>query len=1024
MLNQSSRTTRRRGDRNLLEQPEWARYARWNQAVADVVFSKEQAGLPVYLDLEDDVIARMAEMVGEVVGDPAENLVSAVAATVDRHGGASRLFINHRALVHQWERSEQVDHPPHLAFLAVLSLAAERMAEGDGMASNNYYGRLAPLLQLKHRRDDLAQAYREVAEQWWAALNKWLENHDGRRGLPTAYSLGQQQLRYVGLPISQALVRAADRAGLVHFFQRVGFAPGTDTAPSTLLPLLDAWIGQNPSPATKSLQRMWSKPSTRDRVAEVAAVALAAWDGTVRMGAGEARSLESLRLTATIGGFLRPRLEVGVLAYLQEPDEARDLVVTTAAAAPRVSAVPFAAGAMRLAGMDEVDLGSLLDGVLTVSDLRTGRLVSRRPRRLVPLRQNDLLQVLVETDQVQAGEDLVVLVDRALLPSLTSLLSEIARPGWVVVEDLRGTPDRWAVVRDVQVLKGPAGDPPADLRSLVPLTRTSLVLSGGFALPGRLRRWHSSLPPEIRALDDEGRALCVRLTSLAHELDDASEAVERQWVSSTPGALVVDLGEVDLADGDYRVELYRVTEPDPATSLVLRLRSADVPDRLQWERVTPLGHRPGLAISTLTAVPASDDGPWVRGAVSPRWKRREADNESAEAIHAVPTWDDTSDDTKKGRGWELALPDSGSCMFTGAHRFELPDDRGGRPTSPYIPVACTGCGIVKRMATTAWAARKRDQGRPSVPQLDVRALPVVRAGRADLWELALDALGYFGGGEWGLLEKVALQVEASALFVDQFVRTLEALGHIEVERDLTTLEPVRWEIAPTSLVGAARGRWYLVGFWPGSAVADLQEVVEEHDGGIYEDDDSDGLSSSFVEMPPGVSLPDLTGLAGLAVLPDAARRLATALSDLSLVVQGLPRRSADLMGEIKVFSPSSARWLPASDLSEPGAYRVQRWATTDVIRTDADLQDGTVARSTVQLSKHAAAQEQGLLLMAYDPRTRDLSVPLGADLPGLYGRVATLASGLAPVADRTKRRLVYTDVPPDLAAVLAHRLSH
>ena len=513
-----------------------------------------------------------------------------------------------------------MDHPPHLAFLAVLSLAAERMAEGDGMASNNYYGRLAPLLGLKTRRDDLALAYREVAEQWWAALNKWLENHDGRRGLPTAYSLGQQQQRYVGLPISQALVRAADRDGLVHFFQRVGFAPGTDTAPSTLLPLLDAWIGQNPSPASKSLQRMWSKHSTRDRVAEVAAVALAAWDGTVRMGTGAERSLESLRLTATIGGFLRPRLELGVLAYLEEPDEPRDVVITTAPSAPQVAAVPFAAGAMRLVGLQGVEPGSLLDGVLTISDPHTHRHVTRRPRRLIPLRHNDLLQALVESDQVQAGEDLVVLVDRALLPGLTSLLTEVARPGWVVVDDLQGTPDRWVVVRDVQVLKGPAADPAADLRALVPLTRMSLVLSGGYALPGRLRRWHSSQPPEIRALDDQGRALCVRLTSLALDLDDGSEAIESQWVSTTPGALVVDLEEADLPDGDYRVELFRVNEVEPATSLVLRLRSADVPDRLQWERVRSLGHRPDVPLSCLTAVPVTGTGPWVQGAVSPRWR--------------------------------------------------------------------------------------------------------------------------------------------------------------------------------------------------------------------------------------------------------------------------------------------------------------------------------------------------------------------------------------------------------------------
>lgn len=1011
--------------KDLLKQPEWARYARWNLAVAQVVFSEAQAGLPVYLDLEDDVIARMADLVGEVAGDHADNLASAVAATIDRQGGASRLFINHRALVQQWERSEQVDHPPHLAFLAVLSLAAERMAEGDGMASNNYYGRLAPLLGLKTRRDDLALAYREVAEQWWAALNKWLENHDGRRGLPTAYSLGQQQQRYVGLPISQALVRAADRDGLVHFFQRVGFAPGTDTAPSTLLPLLDAWIGQNPSPASKSLQRMWSKHSTRDRVAEVAAVALAAWDGTVRMGTGAERSLESLRLTATIGGFLRPRLELGVLAYLEEPDEPRDVVITTAPSAPQVAAVPFAAGAMRLVGLQGVEPGSLLDGVLTISDPHTHRHVTRRPRRLIPLRHNDLLQALVESDQVQAGEDLVVLVDRALLPGLTSLLTEVARPGWVVVDDLQGTPDRWVVVRDVQVLKGPAADPAADLRALVPLTRMSLVLSGGYALPGRLRRWHSSQPPEIRALDDQGRALCVRLTSLALDLDDGSEAIESQWVSTTPGALVVDLEEADLPDGDYRVELFRVNEVEPATSLVLRLRSADVPDRLQWERVRSLGHRPDVPLSCLTAVPVTGTGPWVQGAVSPRWRSSDGEREGLGTVPAVPGWRRRPHGAVgRSRAWELAAPDAGSCMFSGAHRFVVPEDRGGRPTFSFIPVACTGCGVVKRMATTAWAARKRDSGKSCVPQLDVRALPAVRTERTDLWEVALDALGYFGGGEWGLLEKVALQVEASALFVDQFARTLEALGHIEVDRDPNTLEPVGWEISPTSLVGAAHDRWFLVGYWPASAVSDLEELIDAHGGALYGVATAEGPSASYVQMPAGVSLPDLSALEGLAVLPEASRVVATALCDLSLVIRRLPRRSADLSGEIKKFLPSEARWAPVGDLGGAGAYRVQRWATTDVIRTSSDVQAGTAARSTVQLSKHAAALESHHLLLAYDHKKRELSVPLGADLPGLYGRVATLASGLPPVADRSTHRLVYTDVPAEVAAVLARRLSH
>jgi len=81
------------------------------------------------------------------------------------------------------------------------------------------------------------------------------------------------------------------------------------------------------------------------------------------------------------------------------------------------------------------------------------------------------------------------------------------------------------------------------------------------------------------------------------------------------------------------------------------------------------------------------------------------------------------------------------------------------------------------------------------------------------------------------------------------------------------------------------------------------------------------------------------------------------------------------------------------------------------------------ATSTVQLSKHAAAlilKEQPLL--AYNKATEELKVPLGADLPGLYGRAAVLASGLLPVV--TGGQLTYQHVPADLAGHLAHLLAN
>jgi hypothetical protein len=102
---------------------------------------------------------------------------------------------------------------------------------------------------------------------------------------------------------------------------------------------------------------------------------------------------------------------------------------------------------------------------------------------------------------------------------------------------------------------------------------------------------------------------------------------------------------------------------------------------------------------------------------------------------------------------------------------------------------------------------------------------------------------------------------------------------------------------------------------------------------------------------------------------------------------------------------------------------VTRFATLDVLRTQADCDQDKMATTTVQLSKHAAALiQKERPLMAYNRATEELTVPLGADLPGLYGRAAVLCSGFLPIP--SGRQLVYRNVRPELALHLGHLLEH
>jgi hypothetical protein len=67
--------------------------------------------------------------------------------------------------------------------------------------------------------------------------------------------------------------------------------------------------------------------------------------------------------------------------------------------------------------------------------------------------------------------------------------------------------------------------------------------------------------------------------------------------------------------------------------------------------------------------------------------------------------------------------------------------------------------------------------------------------------------------------------------------------------------------------------------------------------------------------------------------------------------------------------------------------------------------------------------QAGTVHAAYHATTSSLLVPLGADLPGLYGRAAVLCSGRAPTRLSKTPVLCYHDVPPEIAGAIVHALT-
>lgn len=347
-----------------------------------------------------------------------------------------------------------IPHPPVLPLLAAFVLAAERMGALDEVAPIAYYPRLFEVLGVEDpdERERLQQDFRRRSEEYWSALNEWLTTTNGAHGLPTAFATGH---RYIGLPVSQALVRDVDRRRLPLMFERFGLPPGSDVSLDRMQHLLGLWINQSPSPMSAGLQRLWSRAQARPRIAEVAVRELAAWE-EIPTGRGEQHQPgDDLLVSALIRPF-PPRAELSMLVPAKGA-EPECFQLVDDAGNHAVDALALPGGWVRPLTMSADNVESLLSGKLSAEDPDTRRRLTREPRDLVPLRRDPMLGMHVECERVPLGEDVILLVadEPPLVQTVVAQLEESARPGFTLLRP-SGLPDGWVLIAGVVVLGQPA----------------------------------------------------------------------------------------------------------------------------------------------------------------------------------------------------------------------------------------------------------------------------------------------------------------------------------------------------------------------------------------------------------------------------------------------------------------------------------------------------------------------------------------------------------------------------------------
>lgn len=1013
------------------------RYENWNEAVALVVYTTAAAGRPAYLDLEDDVLIAIRDLAEPEAVDPPEALVRAVRDTLRLDSGASTIFASHLQRLERWRQGEMLDTPPTLALLAVLSLAAQNMREGDGQAANNFYGRLAQLLDLDERQVNwFISAYRKqlhggaVSEMLWGSLNTWLERLEGNRGIATAYAFAHA---HIGLPLSQALVRRTDRDKFADLFALNGLAPQSSLPRAEMEELVAEWLSRVPCPASNTLERLWKRDrEARERITDVAREILEAWNGLSANIAGGitsgTRQVDSIRVKALLRRFPVRRLEIDLIVAAPSSSSPETVDVIGPADEPvgSLDLIPAASGWLALADPTEIDAGSFLVGETRLRRPGQQLTLRRRPRRLIPLRRDDLLQAFVESERLSLGEDALLLARNEIAERVAAALPVAARPGFVRHDSISGLPEGWTLFDGVQILSSipieVLRNQLVDLNVLQPLATSQVVLQGGMRLPGNIRKWSSSLAPELRVTSDEGSILSARIICV-RPLTSPTPA--ELFASSDQPVLIWDLSEERLPDGDYEI-----TVAEDGTSMgraeILRLRSADNPAVDIRDDPRPLAHDPkapsfGLLVERSLdpeafrgipdAGPPLDDS-LAAPTIPPKWylarQSKPAHTSTAYTLH-------------------LPGPEQGSCMLTGQHYMLIETATGQKSTVEGI---CKTCGLVKRYPTRAKQRRLPGPGGPSkaAPRVRVSELETVKSPPSVDWSLGFDALCHLGSGPVSSLERIAMQMEPANLFGDLFARRLEVLGHVELERDPRSLAPRRWEVVEPMLAGLPDGQVLLLGFRSDRMLVAAEDAAWSMKAEFSVNRNVDAppqirVESSEPKVVDGLmrSIEAATNKV-VRFIPQAANALATRLPRLSQALSYLPTTSMISARSIERWDPLAARFEASGDSGSPGAYRLKGFTRSYIYRRRDDIGAMSAVVGDARIVKFAAALDTGLPLVGYDVEAEVLYVPLGADLPGLYGRAAVLASGRPPRENTDERLLEYRGVPAKLAALLSDLL--
>lgn len=1022
-------------DRARYVSPIWEEYLELDSAICQHFFHTGNEGRPVYLDVEPAELDWCGSLLGHEPGGFQDKLVSATrrllyledlgTPVLRRFENANRDWFKSLRAARQI-RGMRVPPPPTLGLLALFVIPAEQMGShgGRGGSHQRYYPVLTELLDIPESTlKRFVTSFAETVEDLWRGLNAWLESEDGRFGLPTAFSLSH---RYVGLPVSQALIRETERRQLRRMFAQYGLGPNDAIANEEMQEILDEWISQISSPASRQLQKLWKSRENRDQLSAIAATELAAWDGYGFEQHGDAQKRISsshkcwLYLADRPVSLFESETAFGVAIKGSDALSESRFAFETTTKPLEIRLKNLREGLMGFDGGDYgIDTSSLFEGKISLSAQDDER--SRLPRDLVPFEFDSLCNAWVESDSMELGGTYRVLIaDRFLgkaLPILETIGGKRIEPS-----PLTGAPEGWLAFNNFQPVVSPGVEllesPDYHLSALRSRPVKKMTLIGGLRLPGRIERYSLDAMPSIVVVSDSSSPLAVKITS--QDLAVGSDKFTYRSPETAP-PFSLDLEPLIPFVGDF--ELLLEAGDSPVQAISLRLRTSAEPDPQGWQNFDDLVHRAGDALWPLRAVPADqDDGTIVAGAVSFGDNKELPDVDLSLALGFA----EPSIELIPRQIISAPLIPSDSCVITGKHNFVFPTFDGSYSTG-WMWGECKYCSSRKRAPRNHRRAEhmktRKSETRAALTLREQNASERNLSFQGGSLEVsadaAADAVVYLGKGTAATLNQISRQCENSAIFAADFLRNLESLGLIEVARN-RDLDAVSFEVGPTVAITTAENAIMLLGPWVEENKALARQTAEEQ-GAEWLEYETGGLTVSSIL---GMELAHLESVFGDTIhyAERAGLEILSKLPALSAVGATLERRPFLRNTNTSAYDVSSARWLNiSSKLEAPGAYLESiGYRRQYLFRSTDDVADNQAAVADPYLVKHLAMQLHGRSLVQFDKINATFSVPLGCDIPGLYGRAAVLEGGVLPSVE--SGRLVYKGISEYFAEQLINKL--